>query len=355
MIVYFDSAQFAWLQQASNEERASFRQVCDDLAIEAVLSLGHLTEIAQLGDATNIAHRMHILEIFPVLRSAGQSSADITGREIIQQLCLALGGGVESRLQLLDRVAPYTSTSAVAGEVQALLPQLRAVSSAFTDSAAAETAKLRIPNLAPRSLRAPTQITPEMIANARALMDSSTEDPEMRAQMYRTMEKILQNLPGATHREAMIRVSGLDGVPWIAEILDEDLAIVGAQHIRAIEVAEDVLHRIGATPIDPIALAAVLHPLGRPSTRLLLTVRRGRQRQASQTGRNDHIDEEHIAFTPYIDVMFVDKRTRHYLVTECQRHPQVCNKHELRSIAVARNLSDTVAILQARHGSARTV
>lgn len=138
MLVYFDSAQFAWLERATAAERASFREVCQRASVEAVVPLEHLIEIGQLRTLENAVARARVLGLLPSLRSAGQSSAQVVRWEIQQQLSASYGVTVQSTQDLRDRIFPRCTVRDVEQSIAAQFAIFQAMRGAFEGASEAE-------------------------------------------------------------------------------------------------------------------------------------------------------------------------------------------------------------------------
>jgi hypothetical protein len=72
-----------------------------------------------------------------------------------------------------------------------------------------------------------------------------------------------------------------------------------------------------------LALLPQLHPYKTPGYSLGIAVDRARQLSGNRTEAGDQIDVDHITFAPYVDVLFVDKRTFTFLNQELRDRPEL--------------------------------
>jgi hypothetical protein len=71
-----------------------------------------------------------------------------------------------------------------------------------------------------------------------------------------------------------------------------------------------------------------------------MAVFRARGRHNARPGAADQVDEEHVCFAPYVDLLFADKRTVAYLEEETRRADGRVAYDASATVWKARNLGD---------------
>ena len=77
-----------------------------------------------------------------------------------------------------------------------------------------------------------------------------------------------------------------------------------------------------------------------------MAVARARARHSTAPTASDQLDEEHVSFGPYVDLLFVDKRTAGYLTEEFRRKDGRMYFDPARSIKRARDVAEMLARIE---------
>lgn len=346
MLIYLDSAQFAWLERATAEKREAFRKTCLRASVEIVVSLEHLIEIGQLGTLDSALARTKILSSFPCLRSSGESSAEVVRWEIQQQLAASIGRRVKTRQSLQDRIFPRCSFRELERAVADQFPVFQAMQRAFEEASHAEALGKAARTQAPASLRAPLQVTAAQAASARALLMSEATDPQMCVQLESLFDVALAHVQGRTMREALLSMFGLSDLAAASRAPESDLTSIAAYLPTAEEVAAAILGP-DAPAEERHSLARAFDPYECRGIRLRLAANRARRPHPGVPVASDQLDESHVIFAPYVDLMFVDKRTRSFLQQEARKSSALCYQSDLENIVVPRTLEQVMDVIDA--------
>lgn len=345
MLVYLDSAQLAWLERASAPQREAFRAICEKMSAEIVVSLEHIVEIGQLATPANAAARARSLAILPYLRSAGRSSLDVARWEIRQQLSSIAGLAHESEDVFRQRLFPRCTAYDLAKIVVDEFSTFQAMRVAFIMGAEAETVRKAASAEPPARMRAPSTISADQIALAREIMASHIDDPHLLNQMDALIDRVLPHVAGRTHREALLSLLELDDLPAALRAPEKDLTILSTYFATA---KEEAFALVGAvSPSSPAAktLARAFDPYRCKGIRLRLAVNRARYAHPSAPKPSDQLDEGHLMFAPYVDLMCVDKRTHAYLRQEVRRSATLCDSSDTENLIVPRTLEQVITTI----------
>jgi hypothetical protein len=87
-------------------------------------------------------------------------------------------------------------------------------------------------------------------------------------------------------------------------------------------------------------------PYEAPGFSLKLAIRRERLRHADSAKASDLLDEEHIVFAPYVDVLLVDKRTYDYAQRAVARNTPPLPLNPESALRKAAQLKDVLQVMQ---------
>jgi len=114
-------------------------------------------------------------------------------------------------------------------------------------------------------------------------------------------------------------------------------------------LAREIVAQVAvATPRFVSALDEVLPGLdlfAAPGMRLRAAVHRARMVHPRESEPGDQLDEDHVVFAPYVDVLFVDKRTVSFLQQESRDRPSLLPPAAIANIVRAKDLTHTVALI----------
>lgn len=98
MLVYLDTAQFVWLEQAEQRERERFLESWGELGCELAVSLQILQEVRKRGTAKDVSSRLTTISTLQPLRGIPAGSAGVASREAAVQIRELLGVGPDDPL-----------------------------------------------------------------------------------------------------------------------------------------------------------------------------------------------------------------------------------------------------------------
>jgi hypothetical protein len=354
MLVYLDSAHFALVERADSQARDHFFRLWVEAKCEAALSVHHLQEIAQVADAASVARRFAAMADFGTLRG-GQASSDQALRLELQiEFFRMLGFGVDAQHSGLDSLFAPADLRVLQATTVALQPIFRLMREAHTLGADAENTSKQA-TLAGPPLNIRRRITPEILeasAAHPALQEAADSNPEV-AETMRAMSNLVESKirEHGTVRAALEDLYNLVDVDVRDTLLDSDLASASVFFAAAREEAESVLRAIGRDLEDRDALVRKLNPYQLPGFALQLAVQRGRKRHPKADRAGDQLDVAHLGFAPFVDVLFVDKRTLGFISQEGRRQTASLPADASTNIFRAGTLNQVAGIIAQRAGA----
>ena len=141
---------------------------------------------------------------------------------------------------------------------------------------------------------------------------------------------------------ASLRAWGLADLKCLGDIRGEDHTKAAGFLEAARHAADDIAAELGVREAQVLELVDDLRPYEAPGYSIEMAVSRARIAHNMEPTASDQVDEEHVAFAPYVDLMFVDKRTRGYVESERRRDDGRMVDGAEASITSARNLQDTL-------------
>ncbi len=349
MLVYLDTAQFQHLESASASRRNDFFAVWRSLGCELALSLSHYQETAQLGPEQRIRQRLAVLNDFPTIRAAPVGAAEIMKIEIYQQLCENLGvafEGFQSPSEVQAFAFPRTTADVVTAtilETKDALVGLRRILADLSDFD--NLAKKSRPKRSLKRVLA-GDVTAQM-ALARERMDElvlsgSGIETSIDAAFEPTFQVLEQT---GNARDALELIYGIDALQVRSEILDSDLRTV-AYFLQFARQRVLELHGDRGIPLDPLNEAlSKLDPYRCPGFSLVLAALRGRLNHPQQAKEGDRVDEDHLIFAPYVDLLVADKRTVSFLHGEAQQRAATMKAGVPASISRVATLQDVIGLI----------
>jgi hypothetical protein len=352
MLVYLDSAHLALLQRASPDDVSTFLSTWVESGCELVLSIHHLQEIAQLADRESVKRRLEVLRNFPLIRY-GSASSDLVLRFEIQIQCFELlGYKPDVRASAVSKLFPEANFDHLCSATLALRPIFKLMQGAYVTGADAENAsKLATQQARPVSMR--RQIDPSLL-NSHAFNQSfQGAIAGMPSPVVSLMRWIGKRVTASIRkfgnvRQALEWIYKLDNVEMRNEILDGDLAAVSTFFKSARKEVDDLFALAGADTSTSEQLVRRLNPYRAPGFALRLAVLRARKRHPKADQPGDQIDSDHVCFAPYVDVLFVDKRTLGFAMQEYRDNRALIPSHGISRIEKAGTLEQVTAIIASR-------
>jgi hypothetical protein len=344
MLVYLDTAQLSLLERATPEERYAFLRKWTEAKCELALTLHHFQEGGQGADESGLRRRLSTIAEFPLVRSLPASETDAMLLEIQLQVYELLGYAPDPRNSGLTTLFPIAVVSQLHAAI-ALRPIYTQMREAYELRAQASNSSKAARLGAPRmNLRTPIEPSALNSDEARRLMEGAMADTPrevqqlMRSMLAQVREQMLEH---GTVRGALEAQYGLSGVHAANRIRDDDLAASAVFYSEAKEQIAVVLNRTGR-PEDVENVYRRLDPYAAPGVSLRLAVQRARALQAEPEEPGDDVDSAHLAFAPYVDLLFADKRTVHYVTQEARDRPECIDRPAASKVRRAGSLDSVL-------------
>jgi len=342
MLVYLDTAQFAWLEQADPRDRERFLETWRELGCELAVSLQILQEVRKRGTAEDVSRRLTTLATLGPLRGIPAGSAGVTIREATVQIRRMLGQGSDDPLaEGQAEIFPEMSLETLVDAMNTHSGELHQFNLVGDAQATIQAIGLALPPLEKGVRVDPLAMELGIREQQRQTLKNLPEG--VTADMVRSMgERVISAIKAADGdlwKANLIRL-GIDGMAYLGEIQPEDYLKTSTFREAAREWADDIAAEAGITTSEVLAHLDELHPYQAPGFSLEMAVFRARGRHSSEPTAADQVDEEHVSFAPYVDLLFADKRTVGYLKEETQRKDGRVAYDASEFVAKARNLED---------------
>lgn len=353
MLIYLDSAHFALLERASEADAREFWAAWHSCGCELALSLHHLQEIGQLSTRGSAERRLRVLKPFSVIRCRQAGSDLVTSLEIQLQFFKLAGYNIHVQRSALNTLFPIVEVTELSSSVaaQPIFHQMRAALALGTDAAnlAKEAARVH-PAL---DFNAPVDVAQVTSAEAEAAMEAAIGDlPTATATLARQMFQQVRAaiVSEGTVGEALKAIYGLQEIAKHRTIPEPDLAPVSTFYSSASAEAA----RMGVEAHRIPSLVSQLDPYKAPGFALQLAVHRARKLHPKLDEPGDQIDVAHLAFAPYVDLAFVDKRTLGFLTQEARDRPQLLLPEFTKNITRAGTLDRVAEVILEHHSRGGT-
>lgn len=349
MLVYLDSDHLAKLERAPRATKDYFLAAWHDKHCEIALTLHHLQEISQLATRESVLSRLDLLADFPIIRCLPASEALVVQFEIQLQVHELLGRSVDVRRSALDTLFPLATLERIRNEVLASESAFRKMRRAYELTAdASNTAKRaqQSGRLALRRAVDPAALTGDGL---RDLVEDAVADlPDETKHIVRAMFEQVRAaiLEGGNPRRGLETLFGLSDVAVLGQIPDSDLAPAASYFAQARDEVRNMVVPLGLKPADAEGLVRQLSPYLAPGFALRMAVLRARRPHPRKDEPGDDIDAAHVTFAPYVDLLFVDRRTFAFTAQELRDRPSLLPRSDRCSVASATDieeLADTIA------------
>jgi hypothetical protein len=317
MLVYLDSAQLAWLHRAGESQRNAFFDQWNSRGLTLAVSLHHLQEIAQLVDDESMERRLAVLSRFNSLRGVPRAAAGVLEWEAVAQIRERLGHELNVRAEGRTEIFPPNTAEELASAFPDNLKGLRGLGSINQMASEAEENGRSLAKLG--FGRAKKANVEHMRKHGPAFAEElSTQQPELAPLIRATMEHVIASLEasGGDIRKAKLMQWGLADAVDIGSVPDEDLAISASFYFMAREAASEISSKLNVPEEQVLRLVKDLNPYHALGFRLVLAVQRARRAHPMGSAAADQEDQNHLIFAPYVDLMFVDKRTLDFVRRE---------------------------------------
>ena len=351
MLVYLDSAQLAWLERASAVEQEAFFSVWCSCNCELALSFHHLQEIGQLSDRSSLDRRLQVLGRFSTIRGGVSTSDLVTRFEIQLQLHSLLGFKVNISRSALDTLFPPTDLSALTAELATIQPVFKYMQGLFEMEADAQ-------NLSKQAARG-AQLNPRRKVDLSQIDESKMNElfaeasvglpPGVEAMMRHSLMVVRTAIEEqGTLRKALETLFNLRGTLICSSLHDADLSAVSVFFSTAREEVAAVIEKLEPEYSATDQLVSQLNPYDAPGFALQLAVQRARRTHPKPEEAGNQIDTDHISFAPYVDLLFVDKRTLGFITQEARAQPELLAPEFTGNIVRAITLPQVAEQIQTR-------
>jgi len=345
MLVYLDTAQLAWLEAASEQIRSEFLARWRKFGCELAISLQILQEVQNRGSLAHITARLETLQQLQPLRGIPAGSAGVMVFEITEQMRQRVGGGLnEDRLSRGRRhLFPPLALATLRDTVAQYLTQFRRFNLIGQAQAALQQNALAI-----TPVRKGTRVDPsavaEIIRGHQEQVINGLAPNEATNLLRECGDLVVQALydAGGDLWEAKLRWLGISELTCLKNLRPEDYLKVAGFVQAARDFATDIADGAGIDRPTVLALVNELRPYDAPGFSVEMAVARARTRHARTPTPADQVDEEHVSFAPYVDLMFVDKRTRSYIEEEVRRHDSRIAFDPSAKLVRPRSISDVL-------------
>lgn len=317
VLVYLDSAHLALLERAAPAEEEAFWSAWATSGCELALSLHHLQEAGQLSDRGSAERRLKVLERFPLIRTCGAGSERAVEVEVYIQFAQLAGYDVDVQQSARNNLFPIAHLSDLVSslEFQAQFHQMRAALEIGAEAGNLSKAAARQgPRSDPDAPIDPAIInSPESKAAMEAVLaDLPPDAAVLLSQLYEQVRAAI--LEQGTVRKGLEAIYGLQGASLKKLIPQSDLAAVSVFFNTARREANEICSGIGVGEDEFEKLVIKLNPYASPGFALRLAAERARQLHPKPDKPSDDVDVGHLAFAPYVDLAFVDKRTLGFIL-----------------------------------------
>jgi hypothetical protein len=147
-------------------------------------------------------------------------------------------------------------------------------------------------------------------------------------------------------RKAHLRVQGLQNLDVTASLHLDDLPLAKV----FFKAADELFHQLANQGIE-LSENAIrkLDPYAAPGFRLKMAAHRGRRPHPKQPEPGDQIDEDHISFAPYVDMLFLDVRTFGFAAQETLRNPTLTPPHSIENLHKPTDLAHVSRLIETEY------
>jgi hypothetical protein len=319
---------------------------------QLAISYHHVEEIAQLGSEKTRTRRLMTLWEFRrgSVRYSGLGSGSVLEAEIENQLCRLTGAGrrPSSPDGLQGHLFPPSTPERIASDVSATLAglrrnrefrQLSAWSStqwkALREHARERGVKFPISEESPLSPEA-AELFAENVSKLRIPAELDLV-PDIVERVHRAARGRYSQRRATEHLFALENTRAARMAPKI----DLPELSIFMHFARRVAAEIDAKRSPNSRPVTP--LVADLNPYACPGFRLRLARLRAQVSSRTPDAPGDLVDADHLLYAPYVEVMFVDKRTREYLAQEARRDGgRLLPPASIQRIRKAASLTDIV-------------
>jgi hypothetical protein len=353
LLVYLDSAQLSWIEQLPGDKRDEFITKWRELGCELALSLQLLQEVHKRGADERVRTRAKAISELSPLRGIPAGSAGVMVREIIAQVRRIVGSSDSDVLADGRRALfPIMSRRTLFETLDIQTPQFSRFNMIGDAQARLQTNARSLP-----PIKKDTRVDPIVMEN---FIRSKQKElltalpPSIAADLARELgERAIDSVKAANGNlwQANLARLGISNIRCLSDLQYEDYSKAAGFIEMATEFAEDIGKGAGINKSEVLKLVNELNPYDAPGYSLEMAVARARARHSHNPTASDQVDEEHVTFAPYVDIMFVDKRTQAYLTEEVRRQDGRIAFDPMSKVVRARDVEDVLAKIEAAKAS----
>lgn len=284
----------------------------------AALSLPHLQEIAQLGKVESINHRFKSIWKLRRIGCRPVSKSNVLEFEILNQLNM-----FANHAHFFPLLSEYEFPE-IEEVTISIMQQALSVQAAYSQIAEANNLAKEAWRLAP--LPSPTTIIDPDLMNAdkmyEKIQQTFSDQPEGAKEfLEKFAPQMVRYIQEKGSVDLALRKWMIDQGMIVSDSVSfDDLPICTTFFEKAREVITSLFEESGRPLSEVDKLVKTLDPYRSPSVSLNMAIERARSLQSQKDKASDQIDMEHLYFAPYVDLMFIDKRTFEYVTQEARRN-----------------------------------
>lgn len=185
-----------------------------------------------------------------------------------------------------------------------------------------------------------------------AVADLPADAAVLMHQLYHQVRAAL--LEQGTVRKGLEAIYGLQNVHIREQIPQSDLAAVSVFFKTARTEAASICSQAGLSELQCEPFIDQLDPYAGPGFALQLAAQRARRLHPKPDEPGDEVDVGHLAFAPYVDLAFVDKRTLGFISQEARDRPNLLAPAFTENIVRAGTLEQVGRVILERSQTSRT-
>ncbi len=338
MLIYLDTSHLHMLERLRSFDPGHFTCFIEQwIAMEYVvaLSLNHVQELAQLADETSRQRRLDVIRQFPSehIRFSNRGSVELLDVELVVEIHALLSGRRKPIEDIQRMVFAQTFdefTTIVKENVEAShrgFAARKTLVAGFNELAKVgrDIEELRVANNLPRvDLTDPNIDWEQMSRLIESTLPKNVEDTpsgHILIGFIRQMNDLVKNHKNI--RKAFEELYGLKGMEVTPTLRPTDLIVANVFFSSAREKVKQIAEARDIPLPFLMALLPKLNPYKMPGYSLGIAINRARQLSGNRAETGDQVDDCHIAFAPYVDALFVDRRTFAFLNQEFRDRPEL--------------------------------
>lgn len=338
MLVYIDTSHLDMLERLRRADPARFTCFIERWTARGcvlVLSLHHAQELTQLADETSRQRRLDVIGQFPRdrIRFSHRGAAGLLDVELVVEILVLAGGGrrpLEEIQQSLFGGTLDDFTTMVAENVETFhkgFAGRTAIATGLNELATIrrDMETLRVTaNLPKGDLANPNFDWEQMCQLMESMLPKDAEDTSagfVLITFVRRMNDLVKRHKNVRH--AFEELYGLKGMEVTAALRSTDLPAASVFFSSAREQIKQIAEDFNIPLPFFLALLPKLNPYKTPGYSLGIAINRAQQLSGNRAEAGDRVDDDHITFAPYVDLIFVDKRTFAFLYQELRDRPEL--------------------------------